>query len=614
MDGSSKLSNEEWQKHLEFMNNRLEELRRDNVDSRTVCGRLERGWVRWSVDRRAQQRHLVRDIWEAESAGIPREANARFIGGIDSSDKLLALADPDFGVDPRDYFIVDAYWVEQSMTERGMALRIDGLSPMECSWLIREEACEVCERLAQLAFADGCNVIYLINTAYMVDGAEFMRERCGASDVQLRYGPPPDEKAGTIRAIIYRHLEDATPFAELVEALVTRWRNRPTKPDGPATWQEIFNRAEQRRDDDDLYWVSVAEDLGLLTVEETDAIFAAIESAAGSGGTDGADHTPSTTGDRWQYYRGRGLIFRVATSGTPHLEQYWGQRAGWLRVIPACMDWSDDPQNDRRYALVDDAVAATIQQHLDTQPGGVFRGGGFWFDRADGWTVERALGRAADLEAETKKIVMYWTWQEYQADLAELSRLRTFLEAAKAEQSAVQGDVAAMRELGILLATRWNPPELTKSREWLEKAAAAGDAEAMLKLGTLLADRWDPPDLEGARHWYERAAAAGNARAMLNLGFFFIEQWNPPDLTAARAWLEKSAEAGHTEAMINLGILLADRWDPPDLEGARHWYESAAAAGNPDAMSDVGVLLATRWDPPDLVTARDWLEKAALAG
>lgn len=617
MDGSSKLSDEDWQKHLEFMNNRLEELRRDNVDSRTVCGRLERGWVRWSADRRAQQRQLVRDLWEAESAGIPREGNARFMGGNDSGEKLLRLANPDFGLDPRDYFIVDAYWVEQSMTVRGMALRIDGLSPLECSWLIREEACELSERLAQLAYIEACNLLYLINTAYMADEVEFLRMRCSAADMELRYGPPPDEGAETIRAIVYRHLRDETPFADLVRALVARWRTRPAKPEGPATWQEVFNRAEQKRDDDDLYWIPAAEDLGFLTVEQTETIFAAIESVAGTdSGTDAdgldadGDQSPSSPGYVWQHYTGRGLV-RVATAGGPRMERYWGARAGWLPIIPACIDWSDDPQNEMWYRPVDDALAASIQQDLDTRPGGVFRSGYFYGDQ---WSVQQAEDRAAQLEAQTDDIVMYWTWQEYQADLDELARLRTFLEVARYEKAASEGDFAAMRELGILLATRWYPPELTKSREWLEKAAAAGDTEAMLKIGTLLADRWEPPDLDGARHWYERAAAAGNARAMLNLGYFLIAQWSPPDLTAARSWLEKAAEAGHTEAMINLGILLADRWDPPDLEGARRWYERAAAAGNLNAMSDVGVLLATRWDPPDLVTARDWLEKAALAG
>lgn len=51
-----------------------------------------------------------------------------------------------------------------------------------------------------------------------------------------------------------------------MRALVARWRTRPAKPEGPATWQEVFNRAEQKRDDDDLYWIPAAEDLGFLTV------------------------------------------------------------------------------------------------------------------------------------------------------------------------------------------------------------------------------------------------------------------------------------------------------------------------------------------------------------
>lgn len=61
------------------------------------------------------------------------------------------------------------------MVVRGMAPQIDGLSPMESSRLIREEACELAERLAQLAYADNCNLLYMLFSAYMPDAAGFLR-------------------------------------------------------------------------------------------------------------------------------------------------------------------------------------------------------------------------------------------------------------------------------------------------------------------------------------------------------------------------------------------------------------------------------------------------------
>lgn len=84
---------------------------------------------------------------------------------------------------------------------------------------------------------------------------------------------------------------------------------------------------------------------------------------------------------------------------------------------------------------------ASIQQDLDTRPGGVFRSGYFYGDQ---WSVQQAEDRAAQLEAQTDDIVMYWTWQEYQADLDELARLRS--SKSPDTKAASEGDFAAMRD------------------------------------------------------------------------------------------------------------------------------------------------------------------------
>lgn len=441
MGESFSSSEEEWQKHLEFMKGTLEQRRRDNVDSRTLCGQLDRGWVRWSAERRTQQRQLVRDLWEVGSAGVPRDSKAMFIGGVDSGEKLRELVGDTFGLDPNEYFIVDAYFVEMSMTMRGMSIRIDGLSPLEASWLIREEACELSERLAQLAFAESCNLLFMLNTAYMADGPGFLRERSGSEDMRRRYSVPSEESPETIRTIIYRHLTGKANFDEMVEALVERWRTRPAKPVVPLTWQEIFNRAEEKRDDDDLYWISVAEDLGFLTVDEAERIFAAIELAADPGheaNADGAQFQEDPNA-RWEHFRARDeTLIRVTVPDAPHrrIERYWGARAGWIPVIPACHDWYDEVRSYKQYTPIDEAEAVAIQRELDTRSGGVFRLGQFWPDEADRWSATKIAERIAELEATTNDIFMYWTWQEYQADLDELTRLRTFLESVQNDRPA----------------------------------------------------------------------------------------------------------------------------------------------------------------------------------
>jgi hypothetical protein len=175
------------------------------------------------------------------------------------------------------------------------------------------------------------------------------------------------------------------------------------------------------------------------------------------------------------------------------------------------------------------------------------------------------------------------------------------------------GVAESLNNLGLLLATQWQPPDLSSARSWLEKAAEAGHTEAMNSLGNLLANLWQPRDLSGAHAWYERAAQAGNTEAMNKLGLLLATRWQPPDLPGARTWWEKAAEAGHPEAMFNLANLLASLGEPRILPNARAWWEKAAEAGHAEAMYNLGMLLATQWEPRDLPSARAWWDKAAKA-
>ena len=183
-------------------------------------------------------------------------------------------------------------------------------------------------------------------------------------------------------------------------------------------------------------------------------------------------------------------------------------------------------------------------------------------------------------------------------------------ETIGSQQSPVPSSV---NHLGLLMATRWQPPDLPSARTWWEKAAEAGDPEAMNSLANLLATLWQPRDLSSALAWYLRAAQAGNTEAMNNLGLLLATQWQPPDLPTARTWWEKAAEAGHVEAMYNLANLLASLGERRLLSNARAWWEKAAEAGHPEAMCNLAVLFATQWEPRDLPTAHTWWEKAAKA-
>lgn len=74
-----------------------------------------------------------------------------------------------------------------------------------------------------------------------------------------------------------------TDFEALAASLLARWQARSGVTTESADWAKVYSRCEQLPDDDDLLWISVAEDRGTLTVEQADALFSLIEAAAADG-------------------------------------------------------------------------------------------------------------------------------------------------------------------------------------------------------------------------------------------------------------------------------------------------------------------------------------------
>ena len=59
--------------------------------------------------------------------------------------------------------------------------------------------------------------------------------------------------------------------------VASRCSTCPDKVVEPADWVEVYRRAEDVPDDDDLFWVSMAEDLGTLTLEQAEEVFSVVE-------------------------------------------------------------------------------------------------------------------------------------------------------------------------------------------------------------------------------------------------------------------------------------------------------------------------------------------------
>ena len=399
---------DEWyREHLSMVHERLDELRRQKIDSRTLFGHLDRGWVRWSAERRAEQRFLLQQLWDEDAANVPRASEATVIVGNDVSGKVKMLADPQSPVNPDDYLIIDAYRIDTAMAWRNMIPHVEGCAPMDLKVLVREESCQLAERLFERALSERCNVMWVMLFP------ETPTQEC-------------DPGADTVKLIVQRFQDGGMEFSALVDALVCWWREHPERILEPAGWGEIYRRVEQPADDDDLVWISVAEDVGALSVEQSEEVFAAIESAAGEQSASNVDDDAVI---EWRHYaRADGGFVRVADGRRG--QRYWGPGAGWLASSPGCKDWADLPVGSR---LIEPPAVAGAIEVVDHQPGGAVRPGAFWGDRQFDLSVEQARQWAAWLEARIADTNNYDGWYWYQSDRNELARIQTFI----ADQTAI---------------------------------------------------------------------------------------------------------------------------------------------------------------------------------
>ena len=71
MNDSFRFTDEEWRSHLAFVEQRMKELRQQEVDSRSLCGQLDGGCGALAAQRRARRRQLLGSVGGAGTAGAP---------------------------------------------------------------------------------------------------------------------------------------------------------------------------------------------------------------------------------------------------------------------------------------------------------------------------------------------------------------------------------------------------------------------------------------------------------------------------------------------------------------------------------------------------------------
>jgi predicted kinase len=163
----------------------------------------------WSDERDALHDGIVEDIY-ARFSGVPCEGKAILAGGLPGSGKTTVLTE--LGrIDLSQYMMINPDIIKEEMAARGLIPDVAGLSPMEASDLVHEEASHLAKRLANRAEADGRNVIWdftMSKTSSIADRIETLRA-AGYSRVEGVFVDVPVEVSVRRADDRFRHDHDA---------------------------------------------------------------------------------------------------------------------------------------------------------------------------------------------------------------------------------------------------------------------------------------------------------------------------------------------------------------------------------------------------------------------
>ena len=112
----------------------------------------------WLEEREAFQDALVGELY-AGAAGIPGEHQAIMAGGLPGAGKTTVL-EVYANIDRSRFLTINPDDIKEEMARRGLIPHIEGLSPMEASDLVHEECSLIAKRLANVAQAEGKNIIW----------------------------------------------------------------------------------------------------------------------------------------------------------------------------------------------------------------------------------------------------------------------------------------------------------------------------------------------------------------------------------------------------------------------------------------------------------------------
>jgi predicted kinase len=112
----------------------------------------------WSDERSAAHDAILADLY-GRASGVPCEHKAIVAGGLPGAGKSTVLREH-AGIDQSRYLVINPDVIKEELASRELVPKVAGLTPMEATEFVHEEASFIAKRLAHRAEADGKNVIW----------------------------------------------------------------------------------------------------------------------------------------------------------------------------------------------------------------------------------------------------------------------------------------------------------------------------------------------------------------------------------------------------------------------------------------------------------------------
>jgi predicted kinase len=156
-DQTHPISDLKWAEHQTSVSERLGKAGDEGLETTNVHT-TDPDHQQWTPERNRIQGNLVASLYEGAS-DVPCDQKSIVAGGLPGSGKSTTLGTR-AGIDLTQYLMINPDNIKGEMAKEGLIPEVEGLSPMEASDLVHEEASAIAKQLARKAMSDGKNIIW----------------------------------------------------------------------------------------------------------------------------------------------------------------------------------------------------------------------------------------------------------------------------------------------------------------------------------------------------------------------------------------------------------------------------------------------------------------------